>query len=302
MTTVAALVALVSCNRTAPPPTARTFDTSENAVLALVVAAKAKNLDDVVAIFGPEGRDLVDSSDPATARRNRQVFAVAVAERWQLVDQPNGSRVLVVGDESWPFPIPIVKGANGWRFDAAAGKEEILDRRIGRNELAVIRISRTYVAAQRLYASRGHDGLPSGRYARTFASEPGRQNGLYWPTRHGEKRSPLGDLVAHAAEEGRALGTGGTAAPPPFHGYYFKILTGQGPAAAGGAKSYVVDEKMSGGFALVAWPAQYDVTGIMTFIVNQDGVVRQSDLGADTPTTAKAMTLYNPDPSWAIVQ
>ena len=235
-----------------------------------------------MAIFGPDGRDLVDSSDQATARRNRQVFAVAVAERWQLVDQANGSKVLVIGKEAWPFPIPIVKGASGWRFDTAAGKEEILDRRIGRNELAVIRISRTYVAAQRLYASRGHDGQSAGRYARTFASEPGRQNGLYWPTRRGEKRSPLGDLVAHAAEEGRALGKGGPEAPP-FHGYYFKILTGQGPAAAGGAKSYLVDEKMSGGFALVAWPAQYDATGIMTFIVNQDGVVHQSDLGAETP-------------------
>ena len=239
-TTVAALVALASCTRPAPPPTARTFDTPESAVQALVEAAKAKNLDDVVAIFGPEGRDLVDSSDQATARRNRQVFAVAVAERWQLVDQANGSKVLVIGKEAWPFPIPIVKGASGWRFDTAAGKEEILDRRIGRNELAVIRISRTYVAAQRLYASRGHDGQSAGRYARTFASEPGRQNGLYWPTRRGEKRSPLGDLVAHAAEEGRALGKGGPEAPP-FHGYYFKILTGQGPAAAGGAKSYVVD-------------------------------------------------------------
>ena len=297
----AALAALVSCNRAAPPPTARTFETPESAVKALVEAAKAKNLDDVIAIFGPEGRDLVDSSDPATARRNRQVFAVAVAERWQLADQSNGSKVLVIGDEAWPFPIPLVKGASGWHFDAAAGKEEILDRRIGRNELAVIRISRTYVAAQRLYATKAHDGRPAGFYATAFRSEPSRQNGLYWPTRRGEKRSPLGDLVAQAAEEGRALGKDGAAAPP-FHGYYFKILTAQGPAAAGGAKSYVVDEKMSGGFALVAWPAQYDVTGIMTFIVNQDGVVHQSDLGADTPTTAKAMTLYNPDPSWAVVQ
>ena len=301
-TTVAALAALVSCARTAPPPTARTFDTPESAVRALVEAAKAKNLDDVMTIFGPDGRDLVGSSDPATARRNRRVFAVAVAERWQLVDQPNRSKVLVIGNEAWPFPIPLVKGGGGWRFDAAAGKEEILDRRIGRNELAVIRISRTYVAAQRLYAKQGHDGRPAGLYATAFQSEPSRQNGLYWPTRRGEKRSPLGDLVAQAAEEGRALGKGGAEAPPPFHGYYFKVLTAQGPAAAGGAKNYVADGAMSGGFALVAWPAQYDVTGIMTFIVNQDGVVHQSDLGADTPTTARAMTLYNPDPSWAVVQ
>jgi hypothetical protein len=297
-TTVAALAALVSCARTAAPPTARTFDTPESAVRTLVEAAKAKNLDDVITIFGPEGRDLVDSSDPATARRNRQVFAVAVAERWHLVDQPNGSKVLVIGNEAWPFPIPLVKGASGWRFDTAAGKEEILDRRIGRNELAVIRISRTYVAAQRLYASNGHDGLPAGRYATAFRSEPGRQNGLYWPARRGEKRSPLGDLVAHAAEEGRALGKGGAEAPPPFHGYYFKILTAQGPAAAGGAKDYIVDGRMTGGFALVAWPAQYDVTGIMTFVVNHDGVVHEKNLGAGTDAAARAITQYNPDASW----
>ncbi len=301
-TTGAALAALVSCTRTDPPPAARTFDAPESAVRALVEAAKAKNLEDVVAIFGADGRSLVDSSDPATARRNRQVFAIAVAERWQLADQTNGSKVLVIGNEAWPFPIPLAKDANGWRFDTAAGKEEVLDRRIGRNELAVIRISRTYVTAQRLYASRGHDGLPAGRYARTFASEPGRQNGLYWPARHGEKRSPLGDLVAQAAEEGRALGGAAAQAPPPFHGYYFKIVTAQGPAAAGGAKNYLADGAMSGGFALVAWPAQYDVTGVMTFIVNHDGVVHERDLGPDTPTTARAMTLYDPDPSWAVVR
>jgi hypothetical protein len=195
----------------------------------------------------------------------------------------------------------LAKDASGWRFDTAAGKEEVLDRRIGRNELAVIRICRTYVAAQGLYAEKGHDGQPSGLYARTFRSDPGRENGLFWPAGRGQTRSPLGDLVAQAAAEGRPIGNDGPQ-PSPFHGYYFKILTAQGPAAARGAKDYVVDGGMSGGFALVAWPAQYDVTAVMTFVVNQDGSVRQKDLGAGSDAAARAMTLYNPDESWTAIQ
>jgi Protein of unknown function (DUF2950) len=292
----AALVTLVSCSRTAPSPSYRTFATPEDAVRALIEAAKAKNLDEVIAIFGPEGKALIDSSDPATARRNREVFTVAVAERWHLEDLGNGGKVLVIGNEEWPFPVPLVKDGSGWRFDTAAGKEEVLARRIGRNELAAVRICRTYVAAQRIYAVRGHDGGPAGLYARTLRSDPDRQNGLYWPAARGEKRSPLGDLVAQAGGEGAAAGQRDKAAP--FHGYYFKILTAQGPAASGGAKDYVVNGEMSGGFALVAWPAQYDATGIMTFIVNQDGTVREKDLGPETDAAARAMTLYNPDPSW----
>jgi Protein of unknown function (DUF2950) len=291
----AALVTLVTCSR--PAPSYRTFATPDDAVRALIEAAKAKNLDDVIAIFGPEGKALIDSSDPATARRNRQVFTVAVAERWHLDDLGNGGKVLVIGNGEWPFPVPLVKDASGWRFDTAAGKEEVLARRVGRNELAAIRICRTYVAAQRLYAERGHDGRPPGLYARTFRSAPGRQNGLYWPAARGERRSPLGDLVAHAAGEGAAAGQGDKA-PTPFHGYYFKILTAQGPAASGGAKDYVVNGEMSGGFALMAWPGRYDVSGIMTFIVNQDGAVREKDLGPDSDAAARAMTLYNPDASW----
>jgi len=309
LTTVAAvmLFALGACNR-ASAPAYRTFATPEDGVRALVDAAKAKALGDVVAIFGPDGQALVDSSDPATALRNRQVFTVAAAERWQLTDQPDGTKVLVVGNEGWPFPVPLVKDSNGWRFDTAAGKEEILARRIGRNELAVIWICRAYVAAQRLYAERGHDGLPAGLYARTFRSDPGRQNGLYWPAQPGQKRSPLGDLIAQAAEGGTQIDKGGTPIdkggpqPSPFRGYYFKILTAQGPGAPGGARDYVTDGRMSGGFALVAWPAEYDTTGVMTFVVNQDGIVREKDLGAGTGAAAKAMTTFNPDASWTPVQ
>jgi hypothetical protein len=206
----------------------------------------------------------------------------------------------VVGNEEWPFPIPIVRENNAWRFDAAAGLEEILARRIGRNELAAIRVCRTYVLAQQLYARTGHDGRPAALYAAAFRSDPGKHNGLYWQAGPGEKRSPLGDLLAAAAEEGRSVPTA-TAAPAPFHGYYFKILTAQGASAPGGARSYLRDGALSGGFAMVAWPAQYDVTGVMTFIVNQDGIVRQKDLGAESGA-ARTMTAYDPDPSWTPVR
>lgn len=264
---------------------------------ALAAATKAGNLEEVIAIFGPEGRDLIDSSDPVMARRNQQVFTAAVAERWKLSDPRADVKELVIGNEGWPFPVPLVKGPRGWHFDTAAGKEEVLARRIGRNELAVISIARTYVVAQQVYARRGHDGKPAGRYATTFRSDPGKQNGLFWVAARGEKRSPLGEFLAEAALEGRDS----TGRPSPFHGYYFRILTGQGAAAPGGAKDYVAAGEMSGGFALVAWPAQYDVTGVMTFVVNHDGALREKDLGPDTDTTARAMTLYNPDPSWATV-
>jgi hypothetical protein len=290
-----ACAALASCART-PSTSPRTFTTPEDAVRALIDAAKASDLNAVVAIFGPDGRELADSSDAATARRSREVFTAAAAEKWQLVDRGANAKELVIGNEEWPFPVPLVKTGDSWHFDTPAGKEEVVARRIGRNELAVMWVSRTYVAAQRLYAQRGHDGRPAGVYAKAFRSDAGRHNGLYWPAARGEKRSPLGDLVAKAAEEGTQLGQGDK--PSPFHGYYFRILDGQGAAAPGGAKSYVVNGDMTAGFALVAWPAQYDVTGVMTFIVNQNGVVHEKDLGSSTDAAAKAITLYDPDSTW----
>jgi hypothetical protein len=297
--TVASLgLAASSCSRATPGP--RTFATPEEAVRALTDVVKAEKLDDLLAIFGPDGKELIASSDAATARGNRKVFTVAVAEKWHLVDQGANTKVLVIGNEEWPFPVPLVHDANGWRFDTAAGKEEVVARRIGRNELAVMQICRTYVAAQYHYAHEGHDGKRAGLYATAFRSSPGKQNGLYWEAGHGQKRSPLGDLVAQAAEEGRSLGKEGR--PEPFHGYYFKILTSQGAAATGGAKNYVTGGDMSGGFALVAWPAQYDATGVMTFIVNQDGVLYEKDLGPDTASAAKAISVYDPDSSWAKAQ
>ena len=295
---VCAAVATLSCKAAPQSPRARSFATPEEAVRALIDAAKAGTDDPLLAIFGLEARELIES-DAKTARRNRQVFTVAAAEKWQLIDQDAG-KALVIGNEQWPFPVPLVKDANGWRFDTAAGKEEVLNRRIGRNEIAAIRVCSMYVTAQRLYAHAQHDGEPAGVYAQTFRSDPGKQNGLYWPAGRGEKRSPVGDLMADAAAEGKRPAQ--NSQPSPFHGYYFRILSAQGAEAPGGAKAYVVNGKMSGGFALVAWPAQYDATGVMTFVVNQDGTVRQKDLGSETDAAARAMTTYNPDASWEAVK
>ena len=301
--TVAAWAAAIAVAACRPPsqPEARTFLAPEDAVKALTAAVKAGQTEMLLRIFGPDGQELLDSSDPVAARRNRVVFAVAAAERWRLVDRDGNAKVLVIGNEEWPFPVPLVKDAGGWRFDTAAGKEEIIARRIGRNELSAIRACRTYVAAQRLYARHPHDGKRAGLYAATFRSDAGRQNGLYWPPAAGQRRSPLGDLLAEAADA-RRLQEPGDRKPLPFHGYYFRILTGQGAAAAGGAKEYVVNGEMSGGFALVAWPARYDVTGIMTFLVNHDSVVREKDLGVETGQLVEAMSVYNPDASWAPVE
>ena len=284
--TAAVLCAALAAPACRKASNSRTYSTPEDAVKALVAAVKAANLDEVVAIFGPEGQALVDSSDLASARRNREVFSAAVAERWRLEQPSPDSRVLVIGNEDWPFPVPLVKDDNGWRFDTDAGKEEILDRRIGRNELAVIQICRTYVAAQRLYAERGHDGAPAGAFAMTFRSAQGRENGLYWPAARGAHRSPLGDLVAQATTEGSTIGQT-QAEPSPFHGYFFRILTKQGAGAGAGEKDYVVNGRMSGGFALVAWPAQYETTGIMTFVVGPDGLVHEKDLGAETGSAGR---------------
>jgi hypothetical protein len=276
----------------------RVFQSAEEAARALNAAVAKGNVDEVVAIFGPGGKDLIDSSDPAAAQHNRTVFTVAFAEGWRLVD--DGARKwLVIGHEGWPFPVPLVQEANGWRFDTAAGKEEVLARRIGRNELTAIRVARAYVVAQRRYAGSGHDGKQAGVYARMFRSDPGRQNGLYWVAARGEPRSPLGDVLSEAAVDRGAAAPSRSASP--FYGYHFRILTAQGKAAPGGAMDYVVGGEMSRGFALIAWPAQYDVTGIMTFVVGSDGIVYERDLGRDTVTLARRITRYDPGEPWSAV-
>ena len=294
-----ALVSSVGCSQ-ASQQQYRTFPTAEDAVKVLIDTVKKSNLDELVAIFAPEGQDLVSSSDPATGKRNREVFLAAVTETWKLEDQGAEHKVLVIGNEAWPFPVPLVHESNGWRWDVASGKEEVIARRIGRNELAVISICHNYVTAQRRYAQLAHDGKPAGLFAKSFQSDAGRQNGLYWVAERGKPRSPLGDLVAQAAAEGRTMGSP-DGQPTPFYGYYFKVLTAQGANTSGGARQYVVDGEMSGGFALVAWPAEYDGSGIMTFVINQDGVVHEKDLGPQTNAAARALTAYDPDSSWKAV-
>jgi hypothetical protein len=300
MRTYALIAALLLSSSVSAQP-ARVFASPEDAVKALIDAAKKGQVADLLAVFGAEDKELIESADPATARQNRRVFIVAIGEQWRLEDAAPNRKTLVIGNEEWPFPVPLVKDAQGWRFDTVAGKEEIIARRIGRNELAAIGTVHAYVTAQRRYAEQAHDGNPTGVYATRFASDPGKENGLYWPSKHGQPRSPLGDLVAQAAAEGRAVGAD-RAQRSPFHGYYYKILLSQGPAAKGGKKQYLSKGLMSGGFALVAWPAQYDITGVMTFVVNQDGIVYEKDLGPDTDAAAQKMTAYNPDKTWRQVQ
>jgi hypothetical protein len=292
----AALAVLPSCGSTAPSAQ-RTFQTPEEAVQALDASVAKGDLAELVRIFGADVQQLLDTSDAVAARQRREVFTVAMTEGWRLVDHDEG-KSLVVGNEDWPFPVPLVNDRSGWRFDTTAGIEEVLARRIGRNELAVVGVCRRYVSAQRLYASEGRDGKPAGAFAQRIRSDPDRQNGLYWPTAPGTARSPLGDLLADASP---GPGTGDSTSPAPFNGYYYRVLTGQGPSAPGGSRSFIVDGAMSGGFALVAWPAQYDVTGIMTFLVSHDGVVHEKDLGTATDAVVAQMTLYDPDATWRAV-
>jgi hypothetical protein len=288
---------IAALNAPQPPDAQQMFPTPEAAVTALVDAARAGDLDKLVSLFGPDGRDLVASSDPATGKRNRQTFLAAVAEGWHLADRRPAGKELIVGNESWPFPIPLVQKGGAWRFDTAAGLEEVLARRIGRNELAAIKVCAVYVDAQRIYATRGHDGKPPGFYARRFNSEPGMENGLYWPPAPGKKRSPLGEMAAAAADD-HATAVASRGRPTPFYGYYYRILDAQGAHAPGGEKSYVANDGLFRGFALVAWPAEYDVTGIMTFIVSDAGVAHEKDLGPDTAKLAAAITKYDPDSTW----
>jgi hypothetical protein len=281
--------------------TGTTFPTPEAGVAALIVAANAKDKDALRGIFGPAAAD-IENPDQAQTAGELDHFAAVLNVTNRLAHESDTRCVLEVGAKSWPFPIPLVKAQDGgWYFDTAAGKEEILNRRIGRNELATLQSVRAYVAAQREYASRDRVGNEVLQYAQKIISSPGLKDGLYWPTNLDGELSPLGPQAAgaEAAGYGKTGQDAGTA-PVPFHGYYFKILTHQGKHAPGGKYSYVINGNMIGGFALVAWPAEYGNTGIMTFIVNQQGRVRQKDLGTMTGKLAPAMDQYDPDSTWQL--
>ena len=274
----------------------RTFSSPDEAVSALVAAARGDDDAALLAIFGPEGKGVISSGDEVADRTERERFAQAAAEKTRLEPKGDDRVVLNVGNDDWPFAIPIVRQAGAWRFDTAAGKEELLNRRIGRNELRTIEVCRAYVDAQREYASRN-----GGVFAERVRSTPGKHDGLYWEAAAGEQESPMGPSAAAATREGYGAKISG-AERSPYHGYLFKILTAQGPHAPEGARSYVADGRMTGGFALLAYPVAHGSSGVMTFVVNQLGIVFQKDLGTRTAVIAEAMTRYDPDDSWDPVE
>ena len=278
----------------------KTFATPEEAVAALLAAASAEDTNAFRVIFGPVGVE-IENPDRVQAANELSAFNAAAKQRQQLVHESDTKCVLEIGDNSWPFPVPIVQRNGQWFFDTEAGKDEILNRHIGKNELSTLQSVRAYVEAQREYASKDRDGDQVLEYAQKFRSTPGRKDGLYWPSDLDGEISPLGPFVAQAQNQGYLVKSKVPgAAAEPFHGYFFKILTRQGKHAPGGKYDYIINGNMIGGFALVAWPAEYGKTGIMTFIVNQHGRVYQKDLGPKTARTAAAMKSYDPDKTWTI--
>ena len=291
---VSLAIAAILCAATSVAMAQQTFKTPEEAATALVNAAKSGDLKSIVTVLGPDGEDIVSSGDDVADAATRAKFVAAYDSKHTITMEGDSKAVMVVGPDDFPLPIPLVRKDGLWRFDTAAGREEILFRRIGENELDAIQSALAYVDAQDEYAEKDRTGAGANIYAQRIISQPGKKDGLYWPTSQGEEASPLGELVAEATKQGYRVGAGRT----PFHGYYFKILTKQGAAAAGGELEYVVNGKMIGGFALVAYPAEYRNSGVMTFIVNHAGKVFQKDLGPNTAQVAERMTAFNPDKTW----
>jgi hypothetical protein len=276
------------------PATGQSFGSPEEAVTALVSALRTDKPDAVQSALGPGSEKLLSSGDEYSDAAERQKFLAAYDERHKLVSSQPGQMVLRVGNDDWPFPIPLLQADARWHFDSQAGAQELINRRIGRNEIAAIRTLLFYVDAQRAFFALNH------QYAQRLASSPSKHDGLYWPAAEGEPESPLAPLMAQAQEEGYP-GERISGKPVPYHGYLFRILTGQGTSAAEGARHYISGGRMTGGFALIAWPASYGASGIMSFIVNQDGIMFQKDLGPNTAAIATATKLFDPDLSWARV-
>src|SRR5262245_19803677 len=273
------------------------FTTPEDAVSALIEAAKSQDQKGLLTVLGPDGKAIASSGDPVADANARDNFVSAYDAKHALELEGDGSQTLIIGNDDWPFPIPLINKGGKWQFDAAAGVDEILHRRIGRNELAAIHVSLAYVQAQNEYASLDPAGLGPHVYAQRIVSKPTKKDGLYWPTAEGEPPSPLGVLAAKASAEGYRTGN----TPIPYYGYYYRILTRQGANAPGGAYDYLAKGKMIGGFALVAYPAQYGNSGIMTFMVNQDGTVFQKDLGPQSDKLARKIEAFDPDSTWTKV-
>ena len=275
----------------------RTFANPKAAADALIAAASTFDVPALKEILGPDGADLVITADPVQDKNQSEAFAAKAREKMTLTADPKNPNLVIlsIGESDWPTPIPIVRKSGKWIFDSKAGRRELLYRRVGRNELDALRLCRGYVEAQHEYAFEKHDGSPLNQYAQKIISTPGKQDGLAWRNSDGTTGGPIGENVA------RAIAEGYTKKQDPYHGYYFKVLKGQGPAAPLGKIDFVVKGVMIGGFALAAWPAEYRVTGVKTFMVSHDGIVYEKDLGPDTAKIAAALSLYNPDKTWQAV-
>jgi len=277
----------------------QTFATPNDAIKALRAAIETDDQPALARIFGPQIHELM-TGDKVQDANNEKMFAAKMAEKCDPVGDGDNKITLVIGDEEWPMPIPLVKADDQWYFDTASGKEEIINRHVGRDEIEAINVCRVYVKAQRRYARENPQGGAETAYAQHLKSKPGQKDGLYWPVSAGERKSPFGSLVAEAESEGYVVHARGTGRHP-FHGYYFRILTQQGGSAPGGAMDYITNGSLTQGFALVAYPETWDQSGVMTFIVNQDGKVYQKNLGEDTASIARSMKKYDPDSSWELV-
>ena len=296
---LAVAASLASVSRAADQ---ETFRSPEAALQALLRAVRTDNPADLKPLFGPDSDDLLSSGDAVADRAGLKHFANRLNERTHLEHLDDHTVVIHAGKDGWPLAIPIVKEGDGWKFDTASGTEEIINRRIGRNELTTIDVLRAIVDAEREYSSQDRTGVGARTYAARILSDPGKHDGLYWEDPGGKNPSPIGPLVAKASTEGYATERKAESSPSPYHGYVFKMLTAQGPQAPGGEKSYLKDGRLTGGFATVAYPIEYGVSGVMTFVVNQQGIVFQKDLGQKTGELAPAIMAYNPDDSWQPVK
>ncbi|MEG3024456.1 MAG: DUF2950 domain-containing protein [Aeromonas sp.] len=292
-----ALLALV-CASDASTMAPRTFATPDEAVQALITALEKNDVSALTQLLGEKSEEAISSGDPVADANDRAAFVASFKSKHQLVAEGKDKMILVVGESDWPLPIPLVTADGNWYLDGAAGAKEIVYRRIGRNELGAIAVCRGFIDAQLEYAAVGHDGQTAGLFAAKLRSDAGQQNGLYWPVAKGEPASPAGEEVVSAAAEGYKAVVGQRT---PYHGYYYRILYAQGAAADGGKKEYFVDGQLRDGVALIAWPADYATSGVMTFMVSHEGRVYQKDLGTDTATAVEAIQLFDPDKSWSLV-